>query len=236
MSRVARPSPLPAAGRAALALAAGAAAVVLLQLDPAAVARGAEALRGRGALAALPLAAAYLVGMVLFVPSPLLHLAAGYVLGPFGGMAVGWPASVAGACAAFLLGRTLARGLAARLAARFPTIAALDVRLEAGGARAVALARLAGVVPFTVLNFACGATRLRLGAFAAGTAAGSLPSLVLAVWAGSLAASASELSLSRARPAAWVVLAGLGLAALGGAWLARRALRRAGRPPPGAKP
>ena len=121
------------------------------------------------------LAGAYVLGALLFVPAPLLHLVTGFALGPFLGAAVAIPAAAAGACAAFAIGRWLVREQASRLAARTPALAGLDAALAVSGFRVVLLLRLAPLSPFAVLNYLLGATPVRLREFALATVVGSVP-------------------------------------------------------------
>lgn len=95
---------------------------------------------------------------------------------------------------------------------------------------AVTVLRMLPVAPFLVVNLVAGASQLRLRDFLLGTALGMTPGIVaVAVFSDRLAAALEDPSPSAFATLA-LVLAGLGLAALGVRWLlARRARRRAGR-------
>jgi uncharacterized membrane protein YdjX (TVP38/TMEM64 family) len=217
-------------GRALAGILVAAAAAGVLAIAPGATRRILDVLRDPGPAGAAILAGAYVVGAMLFLPAPPLHVLAGFAFGPAGGAVLASPASTAGACAAFALGRWLARGPATRLAARAPALAGLDDALRSNGFGVVLLLRLAPLSPFAILNFLLGATPIRLRHFALASFVGSLPGVLLDVYVGSLAASADDLlsrdlsgtgagSLALAAVLSGAVLAGI-------AWLLRRTLRR----------
>ncbi len=216
--------------KVAAVLAVAAAAVAVTAVDAEAPSRAAAALRGGGPLAAGLLAIAYVLGALLFVPAPLLHLVTGFALGPFVGAAVAVPAAAAGACAAFATGRWLVRDRAARLAARTPALAGLDAALSRTGFRVVLLLRLAPLSPFAILNYLLGATPVRLRDFAAATVLGSVPGLLLEVYVGSLAATADALvqqaRTGRGAGALLLAAAASGAVIVALAWVLRRAATR----------
>lgn len=192
---------------------------------------------GPGTVAAL--AAGYVAAGVLLVPAPLVHVVAGFLLGTAGGAALAIPASTAGACAAFALGRWLVRERAERLSARWPVIATLGEAVGASGFRVVLLLRLAPFAPFTVLNYALGATPISLRHFALASMLGSVPGLLLDVYVGSVARSADELlgrgGLTRAGAGSLLAsLAVTGLVLVAIAQVLRRTLRAAAGPAPAA--
>jgi uncharacterized membrane protein YdjX (TVP38/TMEM64 family) len=104
-----------------------------------------------------------------------LTVAAGATYGPLAGTALGVPAGTLGASCAFLVGRLVARDPEA-LARGQGRVARAARTIGRGGLRLVLLLRLAPIVPFSVLNFAFGATPTRLAHFAAGSFAGTIPS------------------------------------------------------------
>jgi uncharacterized membrane protein YdjX (TVP38/TMEM64 family) len=220
-----RPRTLPRLAVGALLVAAGVTAALLA---PDAVRGLAGRLRDPGAAGVALLCAVYVAGTILLVPAPLMHLTTGFALGPALGAAVALPASVVGSCAAFWIGRGLARGPVSRLAGRMPAVAGLERAVSGSGFRLVLLLRLSQVAPFTVLNYVLGSSGLRFRDFALASAVGTVPSLVIQVWAGSLVADAGDLlEAGRAGGAGALLLAaiGAGAVAIGVGTLLRRALR-----------
>jgi uncharacterized membrane protein YdjX (TVP38/TMEM64 family) len=217
--------------KVAAVLAVAAAAVAVTAVDAEAPSRAAAALRGGGPRSAALLAGAYILGALLFVPAPLLHLVTGFALGPLVGAAVALPAAAAGACAAFALGRWLVRERASRIAARTPALAGLDAALSESGFRVVLLLRLAPLSPFAVLNYLLGATPVRLRDFTLATVVGSVPGLLLEVYLGSLAGTADalmrEARTGRGAGALLLATAASGAVMVALAWVLRRAAARA---------
>jgi uncharacterized membrane protein YdjX (TVP38/TMEM64 family) len=154
----------------------------------------ADRARGTGGLGVAVFFAAYVVATVVLLPGSLLTLAAGFAYGPVWGLAIASPASVAGATCAFLLGRTVLRGWAARKVAASPRARAIDAAVEREGFKLVLLLRLSPLIPFNLLNYALSVTRVRLAAYVLASFIGMLPVTALYVYLGSLAPAAAELS------------------------------------------
>lgn len=154
----------------------------------------AERARDTGAVGVVLFFVAYVVSTVAFLPGSILTLAAGFAYGPFWGLAVASPASVAGATCAFVLGRTVLRGWAERKVGESPRVRAIDTAVEREGLKLVLLLRLSPVFPFNVLNYALSLTKIPLWQYVLGSAVGMLPATALFVYLGSLAPAAAELS------------------------------------------
>lgn len=143
------------------------------------------------------LAAAYVPACVLMLPGSLLSLGAGYLFGVGWGTLTVSVGSVAGATAAFVTGRTLARPWVESRLAGEPRFRALDAAVAREGFKIVLLARFSPVLPFNVLNYALGLTRVRLRDYVLASWIGMLPGTVLYVYLGSAAGSLAELAGGR---------------------------------------
>jgi len=159
---------------------------------------GARAVGRKGLLVYL---AAYVVAALLALPLSPLTVAAGAAYGPLAGAALGVPAATLASCCAFLVARLVARDPAA-LARGDGRIARMTRAVGEGGLRLVLLLRLAPVVPFSLLNFAFGATPTRLSHFALGSLVGTIPSQLgyacfgaVLAWPAGRARTAAELAL-----------------------------------------
>jgi uncharacterized membrane protein YdjX (TVP38/TMEM64 family) len=106
-------------------------------------------------------------------PGPLLAAASGLLFGT----AVGTPVSIAsatlGAVLAFTIARFVARDAGEALAGR--RLRGVQAWIERRGFWAVLYARITPGVPYSLLNYVAGVTRVRLPAFAAATAIGVAP-------------------------------------------------------------
>ena len=136
----------------------------------------------------------YLVATVLVVPGTILTLAAGFAFGvPVGAMLVS-AGSLAGASAAFLVGRFFARDWVAGRMARWRTFDALDKAVGREGFVIVLLSRLSPLFPFNLLNYAFGLTAVRFKDYVLASWIGMAPAIVLYVYIGSAAQSVTELA------------------------------------------
>jgi len=145
-----------------------------------------EWVRGLGPRGALIYALIYIVGAVFFVPETLLTTGSGFLYGPVYGTLLVAPASVLAASISFLLTRSVARNWVAKHVARSPRFAAIDRGVGKHGFKIVLLIRLQPVfLPFAVLNYGLGLTRVRLRDYILASGIGMLPINILYVYLGS---------------------------------------------------
>ena len=128
----------------------------------------------------------YVVATVLFIPGSVLTLGAGAAFGVvLGSICVSISATL-GATAAFLVGRYLARDAIARKIEKNEKFAAIDRAVADEGWKIVFLTRLSPVFPFTLLNYAFGLTRVKVGHYVLASWIGMMPGTVMYVYLGSL--------------------------------------------------
>jgi uncharacterized membrane protein YdjX (TVP38/TMEM64 family) len=124
----------------------------------------------------------YAVGTVFFLPGSLLTLAGGALFGPLWGTLYNLAGATLGAGLAFLVARYLA---ADWVQARSDGILKRLVSgVEAEGWRFVAFTRLVPVLPFNLLNFTLGLTRIPFPAYLLATAVCMLPGAFAFTWLG----------------------------------------------------
>ncbi|MEV4733019.1 VTT domain-containing protein [Saccharopolyspora sp. NPDC049426] len=167
------------------------------------------------------------VAALVFAPRPALSTIAGILFAPPVAVLVVVTGTVLGAGLAFGIARLLGRDALAPLLRR-GRLNALDSAFARRGFTATVICRLLPILPYGVVNYGAGVTRVRVLHFLAGTAVGTLPANIVYITAGNaLAAGAGWM------PAIWL---GLAVAALVGAgWLTRR-LAHARSAPPDAAP
>ena len=119
-----------------------------------------------------------------------------------------------GSTLAFFASRYLVRGYVQRYVDHHPKLAAIDRAVENEGLRLVFLLRLSPVVPFILLNYVLGISRVRFRDYLGGLA-GMIPVVVMYVYAGKVAGDFASLASGVAAPrgAAYYALIALGLAA-----------------------
>jgi uncharacterized membrane protein YdjX (TVP38/TMEM64 family) len=206
----------------ALAAGVGAAFAVVALSGGLSSGRVRHAVQGWGWLAPLAYVAISAPLTVACFPGPVLAAASGLLFGAALGTPTAIVAATVGACAAFAVSRRFGAAPVERLSAGRAD--ALHAWIERRGFVAVLCVRLLPGVPFTLVNYAAGVTRVSLGAFALGTALGGAPrAFAYAALGGSL----DDLS-SPAALAGWAVLGIVGVAGLALAARDVRAARQAG--------
>ncbi len=135
-------------------------------------------------------AAAWILLSITFFPVSVLGVSAGALFGPWVGMALVFPAGLAGGSAMFWLGRGLLRDKIRKMISTRPKLAAVDRLAGEQALKLNALTRLSplnfGLASYTL---AAGSTSFRAyfwGMFA------TLPSMMAQVWFGSLAREAAR--------------------------------------------
>jgi uncharacterized membrane protein YdjX (TVP38/TMEM64 family) len=150
--------------------------------------------RGRGPLGMIVYGFAYIVGTVLLVPGTLLTVGSGFLYGTIIGTLIVSPASVLGATIAFLLGRSFARDWIAKKVSKYPKFDAIDRAIAKNGFKIVLLMRLNPIfLPFAVLNYSLGLSRVRLRDYILASWIGMLPATTLYVYLGSSVRNISDL-------------------------------------------
>jgi uncharacterized membrane protein YdjX (TVP38/TMEM64 family) len=218
---------------AALLLLAGAALLLVGRRGSALVPSFAAWVQGLGPAGVVAFILGYAVATVAFVPGSLLTLAAGALFGLVGGTAVAFVAATLGASAAFLVSRYLARHAVERRLAGNDRVAAIDRAVAAQGRRIVLLLRLSPLVPFNLLNYALGLTRVRFADYLVASV-GMLPGTLLYVYYGKVIGEVALLAGGGPAPKGpgYYTLLGIGLLATVAVTvlvtrIARRALREA---------
>lgn len=156
----------------------------------------------------------YVVAAVAFLPGSVLTLGAGFLFGVPVGFVTAWSGATIGACAAFLIGRNLARDWVARKISANPRFMAMDEAIAREGFKLVFLLRLSPAFPYNFMNYALGLTRVTFRNFALASALGMIPGALMYVYLGSAARSLAEVASGKVESGlAGQVFFWLGLAA-----------------------
>lgn len=155
----------------ALAVAAVVAVVVLVPLPTAVQLR--DWATSLGPWFPLAFLVAHVVMTVLPFPRTAFTLSAGLLFGPALGVAIAVTASTISAVIALLLVRALGWQFSGLIS--HPRLDAIDAQLRARGWPAVLSLRLIPAVPFSVLNYAVGASAVKVKPYLLATIAGLLP-------------------------------------------------------------
>jgi uncharacterized membrane protein YdjX (TVP38/TMEM64 family) len=126
-------------------------------------------LEAAGIWAPLAFMLVYAVGVCLFVPGTLLGALGAVIFGAYWGFLYVWVGAMAGASAAFLIGRTLGREFAASLIG--DKLRTYDDAIERNGFATVLYLRLI-YFPFTPMNFGMSLTKVHFWDYFFGTGLG----------------------------------------------------------------
>lgn len=139
---------------------------------------------GTGTAGLAGFALIYMMGAILFLPGFILTLGAGAVFGLVRGTLAVWAGATLGAAASFLIARYFAREKVALWLQDRRDLDSLDAALGRHGARVVLLARLSPLLPYNLLNYFFGLTRVGFWTHLLASWAGMLPGIVLYVYLG----------------------------------------------------
>jgi len=124
----------------------------------------------------------YAIGAVLLFPAALLSMAGGAAFGPVWGTLLDLAGATLGAGAAFLAARFLMAGwVRHRVGGRLGRLVA---GVEAEGWHFVAAARLMPVIPYALLNYGLGLTRIGFWPYLGASAACMIPGSIAYTWLG----------------------------------------------------
>lgn len=149
------------------------------ELDPVLIE---NAIRSLGPWGPAAHVALFALGTVLFVPGALFGLAGGVLFGPVWGTILNVAGATLGATVAFLVARYVAADwVREKAGARLDR---LIKGVEAEGWRFVALTRLVPLIPFNLLNYALGLTRIPVVSYMLASLVCMVPGTLAYTWLG----------------------------------------------------
>jgi uncharacterized membrane protein YdjX (TVP38/TMEM64 family) len=157
---------------------------------------------------------AYAIGPAFLVPGLPFDLAAGILFGPVWGTVFSLVGATAGATVAFLAARTVGRQWTEERLSGL--LKKLKEAVDEGGWEAVAFARLVPLIPFNLLNYALGLTRIGLVPYVLASFVFMAPATAVYVYAGWAGgeAIAGEGTISQTVARVLVALTALGILAV----------------------
>ena len=179
---------------------------------------------------AVPVAyiAAVTVATVALFPGWISMMLGGLLFGLLPGVPFALLGITAGAFGGFLAGRALGRSWVEKRMGDSLKLQALDEAVNAQSFYIVFLTRFAIVLPFNVLNYAFGLTRVTPATYVAATALGMLPAVLLYVYLGTLADDFGAILAGDVRTAGgayWIAAVAI-VAIVAVIWIVQRAARR----------
>lgn len=158
------------------------------------LARVLEWARGLGPWGPVVVGALYVPACILMLPGLIISLGSGFLFGVVAGTIAVSLGSTVGACAAFLVGRTVARDWVSQKVRGNAKFAAVSDAVAREGFKIVLLTRLSPAFPFNLLNYAYGLTEVPFWKYALASWIGMLPGTILYVYIGSTIGSMAQLA------------------------------------------
>lgn len=132
----------------------------------------------------------YAIGTVCFLPGAILTLSGGLLFGPVWGTIYNLTGAVIGATGAFIIARYFAGEWVSRKTGN--KLKPLMHGIANEGWRFVAVTRLIPIIPFNLLNYALGLTRIRLSHYIIASTIFMLPGCFAYTYLGYVGAAAAE--------------------------------------------
>jgi len=124
----------------------------------------------------------YIIFGILVIPASFHKYLSGILFGFTFGLLIAWIGGMIAAIIPFLLGKKWLNPYAKKLLNKNPKLRGLEKAIIADKWRTVALSRVSLVIPYGVLNYAFGATDIRLRDYLIGNFAMIVPSIMYAWW------------------------------------------------------
>jgi len=174
----------------------------------------------------------YALCCLVFIPGSLLTVAAGAVYGFWGGSALVVAGNGLSSVLSLLITRFFLRDWVAGQITKHPRLQALEKAVAADDWKLVFLTHLSPIMPFSLINYSLGLTRISPWRFMLATVMGCVPATFVYVYIGTLVGNLARLApdINQHRPIEWI-FQGIGLVITIGvtiyvARLATRALKR----------
>ena len=145
-----------------------------------------QTIQSAGWLGWLLFIGSYALACLCFVPGSVLTLGAGAIYGFWGGSLLVLLGNGLGSLLSLLITRYLLRGWAKRQFARSPKMKAIEEAVARDGWKLVCLTRLSPIMPFSLINYALGLTKISAAKFLFATEVGAIPSTCVYVYLGTL--------------------------------------------------
>jgi uncharacterized membrane protein YdjX (TVP38/TMEM64 family) len=135
----------------------------------------------------------YAACCIFFIPASFLTFAAGAVWGFWGGTTLVLAGNSLGSLLCLLITRYLLRDWASRFVKRHKKWNAVVESVQHDGWKIVFLTRLSPVMPFSLINYALGLTRLPAWRFLLATTLGSVPAIAVYAYLGKVMGSLTKI-------------------------------------------
>jgi uncharacterized membrane protein YdjX (TVP38/TMEM64 family) len=145
----------------------------------------------------------YAACCLFFVPASVLTFGAGAVYGFWGGTLLVLVGNGLGSLLCLLVTRYLFRDWASRFFQRHRKWTAVVDAVRHDGWKIVLLTRLSPIMPFSLINYSLGLTRISVWHFLAATEIGSVPAIAIYVYGGTLMGNLAKIRTDLGHHGAW---------------------------------
>lgn len=147
----------------------------------------------------------YSLCCLCFIPGSVLTVAAGAVYGFWGGTALVLAGNGLGSVLSLLITRFLLRDWMARRIAKSPRFKAVEKVVAHDDWKLVFLTRLSPVMPFSLINYSLGLTKISAWRFLLATELGAVPATCIYVYIGTLTGNLARVipEIKEHRPLEW---------------------------------
>ena len=148
----------------------------------------------------------YIVFGIIALPASFHKYLAGVIYGFGPGIIIAWIGSMIGAIAPFLLGKKWMNPYARRSLEKYPTLKNLEHEMAKHGVKVVALTRASLVIPYGVLNYAYGATKISFSNYIIGNLVMIIPAIMYAWWGSQTIVTSQGLETAAKTPVDFVIV------------------------------
>ena len=148
----------------------------------------------------------YIVFGIIALPASFHKYLAGVIYGFGPGIIIAWIGSMIGAIAPFFLGKKWMNPYARRALENYPSLRALENEMTSQGTKVVTLTRISLVIPYGVLNYAYGATRIKFKDFILGNFAMIVPAIMYAWWGSQTIVTSNGIETAAKTPFDFVII------------------------------
>jgi uncharacterized membrane protein YdjX (TVP38/TMEM64 family) len=154
----------------------------------------------------------YALCCLLFIPGSILTISAGAIYGFWFGSALVLVGNGLGSVMSLLITRLFMRDWVAGKIAKHPRLKAIEKAVAEDDWRLVFLTRLSPIMPFSLINYSLGLTKISPWRFLLATELGAIPATLVYVYIGTLMGSLAKIGpdLKAHRPIEWI-FQGVGL-------------------------
>jgi uncharacterized membrane protein YdjX (TVP38/TMEM64 family) len=147
----------------------------------------------------------YALCCLLFIPGSVLTIGAGAAYGFWGGSALVLAGNGLGSVLSLLITRLFLRDWMARRIANNPHLKAVERAVADDDWKLVFLTRLSPIMPFSLINYSLGLTKISAWRFLLATELGAIPATLVYVYMGTLMGNLARIApdLKQHRPLEW---------------------------------